>query len=285
MRVVGVGSSNDSFRAVSLMHDHGGHGVAGHGSPTDTVTWRPGTCRETTPELRPAAGAVRDVGVIIVAAGSGTRIGSAELKQFRWVAGKPMLLHSLQAFHRRADVAQVVAVLPRSAAGDPPPWIFQCDVDRLLVSVGGRARGDSVWNGIGMMEVESSWCTRGPPRSPTRPSMPSSAGALDRRGRELPVVDTLKVDARTHRAHGARDPGGRRPAGVSARHAGARVPRRRAGISATDDAACANDRLRGRSRGASARSRRRRRLPRRRHRPAAGMNTGPFGPFWREARH
>ncbi len=76
-------------------------------------------------------------GVVIVAAGTGSRTGGTELKQFRWVAGKPMLLHSVQAFQRRADVALVVCVLPRSHAGDPPPWLFQCDVDRLLVSVGG----------------------------------------------------------------------------------------------------------------------------------------------------
>jgi 2-C-methyl-D-erythritol 4-phosphate cytidylyltransferase len=90
----------------------------------------------------------RDVGVVIVAAGSGSRTGSEQLKQFRWVAGKPMLLHSVQRFMERPDVAIVVAVLPRAYAGDPPPWIFQCDLDRLLVSVGGRERGDSVLNGL-----------------------------------------------------------------------------------------------------------------------------------------
>jgi 2-C-methyl-D-erythritol 4-phosphate cytidylyltransferase len=89
-----------------------------------------------------------DVGVIIVAAGSGTRTGSSELKQFRWVAGKPMLLHSLQTFQSRKDVAMVVCVLPRSHVGDPPPWIFQCDADRLLLSVGGRHRTESVANGM-----------------------------------------------------------------------------------------------------------------------------------------
>jgi 2-C-methyl-D-erythritol 4-phosphate cytidylyltransferase len=91
-----------------------------------------------------------DVGVVIVAAGAGLRAGGerSELKQFRWVAGKPMLLHSVQQFQRRADVAMVVCVLPRAFAGDPPPWLFQCDLDRLLVSVGGRARGDSVVNGL-----------------------------------------------------------------------------------------------------------------------------------------
>jgi 2-C-methyl-D-erythritol 4-phosphate cytidylyltransferase len=104
----------------------------------------------TPPELRESGNgaARRDVGVVIVAAGSGTRVGGKELKQFRWVAGKPMLLHSVQAFQRRADVAMVVCVLPKQFAGDPPPWIFQCDLDRLLVSVGGRERSDSVYNGL-----------------------------------------------------------------------------------------------------------------------------------------
>ncbi|MFN2603907.1 MAG: 2-C-methyl-D-erythritol 4-phosphate cytidylyltransferase [Gemmatimonadaceae bacterium] len=89
-----------------------------------------------------------DVGVIIVAAGSSTRTDSDELKQFRWVGGKPMLLHSLQTFQERPDVAMVVVVLPKKYAGDPPPWLFQCDVERMLVSVGGRERSDSVRNGL-----------------------------------------------------------------------------------------------------------------------------------------
>jgi 2-C-methyl-D-erythritol 4-phosphate cytidylyltransferase len=96
----------------------------------------------------PSRAAQPDVGVVIVAAGSGSRTGSSELKQFRWIAGKPMLLHSLQKFQRRPDVAMVVCVLPRDYAADPPPWIFQCDTDRLLVSVGGPERQDSVWNGV-----------------------------------------------------------------------------------------------------------------------------------------
>jgi 2-C-methyl-D-erythritol 4-phosphate cytidylyltransferase len=65
-----------------------------------------------------------------------------------------MLLHSIHAFERRADVAQIVAVLPRAFAGDPPPWIFQSDLERLLVSVGGAERGDSVWSGIEDLEDE-----------------------------------------------------------------------------------------------------------------------------------
>jgi 2-C-methyl-D-erythritol 4-phosphate cytidylyltransferase len=89
-----------------------------------------------------------DVGVVLVAAGASSRLGGKELKQFRWIAGKPMLLHSLQLFHGRTDVAMVVCVLPRQYAADPPPWIFQSDIDRLLVSVGGRERGESVLRGL-----------------------------------------------------------------------------------------------------------------------------------------
>jgi 2-C-methyl-D-erythritol 4-phosphate cytidylyltransferase len=89
-----------------------------------------------------------DVGVIIVAGGSSSRTEGDELKQFRWIGGKPMLLHSLQTFQERTDVAMVVVVLPRKYAGDPPPWLFQCDVERMLVSVGVRERSDSVRNGL-----------------------------------------------------------------------------------------------------------------------------------------
>jgi len=89
-----------------------------------------------------------DVGVVIVAAGTGSRTRSEELKQFRWVAGKPMLLHTVQLFQQRPDVCMVVAVLPKRYAGDPPPWLFQSDIERLLIGVGGAERGSSVRSGL-----------------------------------------------------------------------------------------------------------------------------------------
>lgn len=140
---------------------------------------------------------VRDVGVVIVAGGSGTRIGGGELKQFRWVAGKPMLLHSVQAFMARPDVGMVVVVLPQRYAGDPPPWLFQCDVDRLLVSLGGRTRSESVANGLDDLPDEAEIVLV---HDAARPLV--GAATIDRviaavrRGQcvvaALPVVDTLK---------------------------------------------------------------------------------------------
>ena len=98
--------------------------------------------------LPPLAEGAPDVGVVIVAAGAGTRAGAGELKQLRWLAGKAMLLHSLHTFMARSDVVSVVCVLPARYAGDPPPWVFQCDVDRLMIAPGGASRTESVANGL-----------------------------------------------------------------------------------------------------------------------------------------
>ena len=146
---------------------------------------------------------IRDVGVVIVAAGSSTRTASpsGELKQFRWVAGKPMLLHSLQAFHERADVAMVVCVLPRAQAGDPPPWMFQCDADRMLVTPGGATRAESVRNGLedlpaGCRVVLVHDAARPFVSQPTVDRVVTEARAGRGAIPALPVVDTLKeVDA------------------------------------------------------------------------------------------
>ena len=173
-----------------MSDDHDAHRAPGHLS------------RHTTPEgLTHDPSTPPDVGVVVVAAGTGTRTGSAELKQFRWVAGKPMLLHSVQAFHRRADVALVVTVLPRSHAGDPPPWLFQCDVDRLLVSTGGADRMASVWSGIEDMPDEADIVVIHDAARPLVSDETIAAVIAEARaGRgaiaALPVVDTLKeVDA------------------------------------------------------------------------------------------
>ncbi len=146
-------------------------------------------------------GILRDVGVVIVAGGSGTRTDGTELKQFRWVSGKPALLHSVQAFMARPDVAIVVVVLPKAYAADPPPWLFQCDVERLLVSTGGSERHESVVNGLEDLPEEIAIAVV---HDAARPLVTDATIdrviAEARKGHgaiaALPVVDTLKeVDA------------------------------------------------------------------------------------------
>jgi 2-C-methyl-D-erythritol 4-phosphate cytidylyltransferase len=144
-----------------------------------------------------AAGRDRDVGVVIVAAGSGSRVGGTELKQFRWVAGKPMLLHSLQTFMMRDDVVSVVCVLPREYVADPPPWMFQCDIDRLLISVGGRTRAESVSNGLEDLPDEAHMVLVHDAARPlvgmaTIDRVIAAARGTGAALAALPVVDTLK---------------------------------------------------------------------------------------------
>ncbi len=139
-----------------------------------------------------------DVGVVIVAGGSGTRVGGRELKQFRWVAGKPMLLHSVQTFMARPEVISVVCVLPAPLAGDPPPWLFQCDVDRLMISIGGKTRQQSVANGLDDLPDEASLVLV---HDAARPGDTSAmiGRVIDAARRDgaaiaaLPVRDTLKT--------------------------------------------------------------------------------------------
>jgi len=95
------------------------------------------------------------------------------------------------------SVGMVVCVLPQRYAGDPPPWLFQCDVDRLLISIGGRTRSESVANGLDDLPDEAQIVLV---HDAARPLV--GAATIDRviaAVREgtpaiaaLPVVDTLK---------------------------------------------------------------------------------------------
>ena len=138
-----------------------------------------------------------DVGVVIVAGGKGSRAGGSELKQFRWVAGKPMLLHSVHAFQERTDVGMVVVVLPHAHVGDPPAWLFQSDTERLLLSVGGRERIDSVRNGLeDVPEDLDIIVVHDAARPLVTAKMIDDVITQSRNGNEaapgIPVVDTLK---------------------------------------------------------------------------------------------
>ncbi|MBN1518111.1 2-C-methyl-D-erythritol 4-phosphate cytidylyltransferase [Candidatus Sumerlaeota bacterium] len=92
--------------------------------------------------------------VIIVAGGQGQRFGSELPKQFLSLAGKPVLLHSLERFDALERVVEIVLVLPECWLNR---WREQVDVSGLKKSLravaGGAKRQDSVWNGL--MAVES----------------------------------------------------------------------------------------------------------------------------------
>jgi 2-C-methyl-D-erythritol 4-phosphate cytidylyltransferase len=98
--------------------------------------------RSSTPpsaEPRPRAAAV------VVAGGSGRRMGGAVRKQYLEVGGEPILLRAVRAFVHHPGIGATVVVLPREDAADPPAWLTVLGV---VVVAGGEERGDSVWNGL-----------------------------------------------------------------------------------------------------------------------------------------
>jgi 2-C-methyl-D-erythritol 4-phosphate cytidylyltransferase len=100
----------------------------------------------------------RDVGAVVVAAGSGVRFGSETPKQFHPVGGVPIVLRAVRRFTSHPDVAQVVLVLPPALAQRPPEFLAElCAASApsaLIIVPGGLHRGDSVRAGLAPLNRE-----------------------------------------------------------------------------------------------------------------------------------
>lgn len=91
--------------------------------------------------------------VILVAGGSGTRMGTVLPKQFLEVNGKPVLLHTLERFYSTDPEFVIIIVLP-SDHHDTWKEILKThhiQIPHILVS-GGETRFHSVKNGIAEIE-------------------------------------------------------------------------------------------------------------------------------------
>ncbi len=91
--------------------------------------------------------AQKSIAVIVVAAGSGTRLGG-EPKQYRFLAGKPVLSRTIETFLKRRDVSWVLPVISRDHAARFAKLGLPKD-QRLLPPVNGAAtRQGSVLAGL-----------------------------------------------------------------------------------------------------------------------------------------
>lgn len=92
---------------------------------------------------------------IIVAGGSGTRMQAAVPKQFLPLCGKPVLMHTIEAFHNAAAKPEIILVLP---AEYHTYWTDLCatlnfTLPHRLVT-GGQSRFHSVKNGLDTISDE-----------------------------------------------------------------------------------------------------------------------------------
>jgi 2-C-methyl-D-erythritol 4-phosphate cytidylyltransferase len=82
---------------------------------------------------------------VIVAGGSGRRVGGPVRKQYLEIAGKPVLLRAILPFLHHPRIHQTVVVVPTDDAAAPPAWLAALGIQ---IVNGGAERGDSVWNGL-----------------------------------------------------------------------------------------------------------------------------------------
>lgn len=90
------------------------------------------------------------IGLVLAAAGTGSRFGSSTPKQFTQLEGKPLYLHALECFLKVFDEAAIVV---------PGDWIAEVRKqvqglpygEKLILEVGGPERQDSVYRGLGRL--------------------------------------------------------------------------------------------------------------------------------------
>ena len=87
---------------------------------------------------------------LIVAGGVGSRVGATLPKQFLPLAGRPMLLHTLEAFENCPQIGSIILLLPREwidhfRSEILPPGVFT-KLKKILP--GGKTRQDSTYAGF-----------------------------------------------------------------------------------------------------------------------------------------
>ena len=92
--------------------------------------------------------------VVIVAGGSGKRMGAEIPKQFLELAGKPVLMHTIERFKAFNESIEIITVLPENQLRH---WIelqkkYSFTVPQTIVK-GGSTRYHSVRNGLKFVHV------------------------------------------------------------------------------------------------------------------------------------
>lgn len=136
---------------------------------------------------------------LLPCAGTGSRAGTAQPKQYQLVAGQPMVQHTLAAFAAIPRIARVLVVV---AAGDR--FLETFNPLASVADCGGSTRAESVFNGLGQLLARGAdpgdWvlvhdaarCLVAPAQIDALidACMPDAVGGL----LALPLADTLKSE-------------------------------------------------------------------------------------------
>ncbi|WP_442602700.1 2-C-methyl-D-erythritol 4-phosphate cytidylyltransferase [Paenibacillus sp. KN14-4R] len=100
------------------------------------------------------------LGVVVVAAGRGARMGTAESKQYLLLGGKPILAHTLARLDQMADINSIVLVVGQDDVARCQAYIEMYGFTKLRsedVIAGGLERQDSVRAGINQLPSDVEW--------------------------------------------------------------------------------------------------------------------------------
>ena len=140
------------------------------------------------------------VNAVIVAAGRGTRVGGTASKVLLPVAGRPLILHTLDRFAAAKEVDRAVLVVPAGEVAEYRELLRTSPPAGLTVAVrgGGARRQDSVRAGLDALAAD---CEAVVVHDGARPF--ASAGLIDRCAREsrrgrsvtaaVPARNTIKA--------------------------------------------------------------------------------------------
>jgi 2-C-methyl-D-erythritol 4-phosphate cytidylyltransferase len=92
---------------------------------------------------------------VIVAGGSGTRMGGEVPKQFQLLKGRPVLWYTLKAFIDAYDDIQLILVLPENHLDRGEQIAKEFPMNRLRITTGGETRFHSVKNGLRLVDAHS----------------------------------------------------------------------------------------------------------------------------------
>jgi 2-C-methyl-D-erythritol 4-phosphate cytidylyltransferase len=97
-------------------------------------------------------------GVVVVAAGKGSRMGTAESKQYLPLRDKPILVHTLEAFERMEPVGAIVLVVGAGDVARCEELVRRHGLAKVTAVVsGGAERQESVRKGLHALPHGTEW--------------------------------------------------------------------------------------------------------------------------------
>lgn len=140
------------------------------------------------------AGAKWDV--IVVAAGRGTRMGTAESKQYLLLQDKPIVIHTLELFEAMEEVKEIVLVVGAQDVSRCEELLLQHHLHKVkAVAAGGSERQHSVRIGLGLLQGEWVMVHDGVRPLVTPEAVRACMAAAENAGAAVlavPVKDTIK---------------------------------------------------------------------------------------------